>query len=203
MYNDEKLNLIYIARKAKESELIRKFFGAISFLGSDKNNILITPKDMDAFKLRPDDIIVINHKGDEVENINNRELTEYLDLHLMAYDVREENVDTVMHINPKEASQRADEEHRVVFLSDCINPDDHEDGDIALLIKDPISHRDYMLIKNNGVLVVGKGLFETLEKAKYIENISKIKMPKEKYAFDEKSNQEYESFIEKFKKEEY
>lgn len=184
MFNDEKLRLIYLGRESKDNDLSFDLFGSFSFLTEDKKHILITPKDIDAFSLRPEDIIVINRKGEDVENIKNHSITDDLNLHLTAYDVREENIDVVMHINPKEASQRADEGHRVVFLSDCINPKDNENGDISMLIQDPIAHRDYMLIKGHGVLVVGKGIFETLEKAKYIEEISKIKMPKEEYTFD-------------------
>lgn len=179
MYSEEKLKLIYLAREAESNYLTRDLFGTFSFLTDDKDKILITPKGIKSFELRPNDIIVIDRKGDEIENINNHIISEHVELHLTAYDVREDNVNVVMHINPENASLRADEGNRVVFLSDCINPADSETEDIAGLITDPIAHRDYMLIKNNGVLVIGDGIFETLEKAKYIENISKIKMPKE------------------------
>lgn len=179
MYNDEKLKLIYLSRESADYKLSRKGFGSFSFMLPEKNHILITPQGVDNFKLRPDHIIVIDRKGDEVENINNNRLPELIELHLVCYDVREESVDVVMHINPINASQRADEGHRIVFLSDCINPSDSDTGDIADLIKDPVAHRDYMLIKNNGVLVLGDGIFNTLDKAKYIEEIAKIKMPKE------------------------
>ena len=181
MYEDDKLKLIYLAREAEDYELSRDGFGSFSFLVSAKNNILIIPKDINRFDLRPDDIIVIDRSGEIIENLNNNKLPDDIDLHMVVYDEREDSIDVVMHINPKNASLRADESHRIIFLSDCINPADSETGDIAKLIRNPIKHRDYMLIKNNGILIVGEGVFESLEKAKYIEEIAKIKMPKDIY----------------------
>lgn len=179
MYILEKLKLIFLARETDNYELRREGFGSVSYLMPAKDHILIIPDNINSFKLRPDDIVVVDRTGNEIENLKNHKITDYLDLHLISYDVRDDSVDVVMHINPTNATVRADEGHRIVFLSDCINPSDSETGNIAQLIKEPVAHRDYMLIKNNGVLVLGNGIFETLDKAKYIEEIAKIKMPKE------------------------
>lgn len=179
MYNEDKLKLIYLARETEDYELVKPSFGSFSCLCAAKDHILIAPQGENRFSLRPDDIIIVDRSGREIENINGHKIPDDLDLHLVSYDVRDSSIDVVMHINPKNASLRADEGNRIIFLSDCINPQDSPDGDIAKLIEKPIVHRDYMLIKNNGVLIVGQGVFETLEKAKYIENIAKIKMPKD------------------------
>ena len=179
MYEDDKLKLIYLAREAEDYELSRDGFGSFSFLVSAKDNILMTPKDINRFDLRPDDIIVISRTGEEVENIKGNKWPADTEFHLVSYDERDDSIDTVMHINPPNASLRADESHRIIFLSDCIDPADSETGDIAQLIKNPIKHRDCMLIKGNGILIVGEGIFESLDKAKYIEEIAKIKMPKD------------------------
>ena len=173
------LKLIFLARESKDFELSRNRFGSFSCLTPERNNILVIPKGIDAFSLRPKDIIILDRKGEIIENENNNRLPDDMNLHLVCYDEREGSVDVVMHINPKNATMRADEGNRIIFLSDCIDPDDSETGDISTLIKIPIAHRDYMLIKNNGIIVVGEGIFETLEKAKYIEEIAKIKVPKE------------------------
>lgn len=179
LHEENKLKLIYLAREAEDYELTRNNFGSFSFLMPAKDNILITPADIKRFDLRPDDIIVLDRIGDTVENLKNNKIPKDLDLHLASYDEREGSIDVVMYINPRHATKRADEGNRIIFLSDCIDPADSPDDDVADLIRTPIHHRDYMLIKNGGVLVVGDGIFETLEKGKYIEEIAKIKMPKD------------------------
>ncbi len=179
LYEDDKLKLIYLAREAEDYELTRNKFGSFSFLVNEKHNILITPAGKNSFDLRPDDIIVMDRQAAIVENINDNTIPDDVDLHKVCYDEREDTIDVVMHINPVHASERANEGNRIIFLSDCIDPADSETGDIASLIKNPINHRDYMLIKNHGIIVVGEGVFETLEKGKYIEEIAKINMPKD------------------------
>lgn len=188
LYEEEKLRLIYLARETEDYSLESHEFGSCSVLVPTKNHILITPGKTKRFTLRTSDIIVLDRKGDVVENTNDNIIPNDVDFHIIAYEERDHDIDVIMHINPQNASVRADEGNRIIFLSDCIDPDQYEPEKLLEVFRNSVKHRDYLLIKHSGILIVGNGVFDTLDKARYIEEIAKIKMPKEENTILKKEN---------------
>lgn len=90
----ERRLIVEYGRKLVEYNLTRGTSGNLSMFNRDKNLIAISPSGMDYYKINPEDIVILDIKGNIVEGC--RKPSSEIELHRIFYE-RRKDIDAIIH----------------------------------------------------------------------------------------------------------
>lgn len=148
----------------------------------DRDRLIVTPTGRSKGFLEPQDLVVVNLRGEKLSGA--LEPTSEMAMHLFAYS-RREDVGAVVHAHPVNATGFA---VAGVPLAQCIlpevilslgsvplgayaTPSTHE---VASSIEEFIGEYNAMLLRNHGVLTLGRDIFEAYYRLETVEHFASI-----------------------------
>ncbi len=163
--------IVYTNRVCVESGLIRSSDGNIS-IRLDDDRFLVTPSGLYKRRLKPNQLLIVNHQGEIIKGQGGLKPSSELLMHLEAYR-RREDIGAVLHAHPPYSTALTiagipfptDIIPEVVLaLGDVPTAPYATPGtqDLALSIRDLIKAHNAILLSNHGSLTVGKTLEEAL-----------------------------------------
>ena len=158
--------------------------GNISARDPESGLIALTPSQVRYDIMEPEDIVIINLKGEVVEAKVSRKPTSEKETHRLIYE-RYNSVNAVIHTHSTYANVLATlyDEIPVVnnelayFIGGPVPVIDYvEPGtkDMAIAVVEGIKEIPAVVIRNHGPIVVGKDLSEALTRALVVEDAAKI-----------------------------
>ena len=174
--------IIQVTRIVAEQGLIRSSDGNTS-VRLDDERFLITPSGLYKMTMEPDDLIIIDWKGQMVKGRPGLHPTSETQMHLEAYRQRPD-VNAVLHAHPSYATALTIAEipfpvnlipEVLLTLGDVPTASYATPGteELALSISDLIREHDGVLLSHHGSLTVGKTLEEALIALERIEHTAR------------------------------
>ncbi len=184
LLNEKRRLVCEVAKEAHESGLCLHGAGNFSEIDRETGLIAITPSGVDRKSMTPEQIIIINLDGDVVESMENLHPSTEWQMHLNAYESRQD-ITSVVHTHSHYATAFAIAERpidSVVFealgyggktaLAKFAMAGSIE---LAESIVEPLKEADVALMCNHGVLIVGEcDVKGTLMKALYLEDVARL-----------------------------
>jgi len=147
-----------------------------------EDRILVTPTGMNKGMLSRSDLVVTNLKGERIGG--SREPTSEIKMHIRAYELRDD-IQAVVHAHPPYATGFA---VAGIALEECVLPEIIVSiGSVPLAeyatpateemprsIEEVVKHCDAFLLRNHGVMTVGRDLLEAYHKLEMVEHLAKI-----------------------------
>ncbi|MGQ9602904.1 MAG: class II aldolase/adducin family protein [bacterium] len=173
--------IISIGRRMYERGLIAATDGNLSVRIS-KTRLIVTPSGVCKGTLARGDLVVVDTDGRKVAG--RREPTSELKMHLRAYQVRND-IGAIAHAHPPYATAFAVAGEA---LDRCVLPEiivtigsvplagygTPSTEEVSSSIEQVVTRCDAFLLKNHGVMAVGKGLLEAYHKLEMVEHLAKI-----------------------------
>jgi len=185
---DHAKQLAFYSRIAEEKGLVNSLEGNLSVIDRETGNIYITPSHKMKLFLQPEQICVIDPKGEQIGETEKRS-SEFF-LHQAAYAARED-AGAVIHCHTPYltayAMQLRDFEtpedaflHMIYGNIRCLPYGEHGTHDIHRGIEEALDGRPVALLGGHGVVCVGKDMEDALGLLEGAENFAKIMMLKER-----------------------
>ncbi|MCX7910278.1 MAG: class II aldolase/adducin family protein [Endomicrobia bacterium] len=179
--NNVKKEILNICKYLVLKNYINIFDGNISYR-IDNNQVLITPKRKNKYTLSLDDLVILDYDGKKLYGKN--EPSGEWRLHLMIYKQRED-INAVIHTHPVFSTAISLVENNiskpilveiVPFLEKIkeIKCTSFYTEKLAESVKKYINKFDIFILKNHGLLTIGKTLDEALFLTEKIEYLAKI-----------------------------
>ena len=183
MLENLKERIVKVAKQAEKDGLCKYKSGNFSEKDKETGYIAITPSGVSRDVLVADDILIVDMQGNIIEHGRVTKPSSELPMHLKAYEVRPD-VDAIIHTHSHYATAfaiRGKEIQPMIFealvygvhtrVAEYAMPGTEALGES---IVKPLSEADVALMKNHGVLIVGNDIFETYNKAQYVEDVAEI-----------------------------
>ncbi len=173
--------ILEIGKRMYEKGLVVATDGNISVrLSADR--LLVTPSGMNKGMLTRGDLVVTNMKGERISG--RREPTSEIKMHIKAYEVRAD-IGAVVHAHPPYSTAFA---VAAIPLEECILPEiivsigsvpiaeyaTPSTEEMPRSIENVVKGCDGFLLRNHGVMTVGKNLLEAYHKLEMVEHLAKI-----------------------------
>ena len=180
-YKIQKEAVAYYMRRLYSQHLTTCSGGNISYKIND-DAILITPSQLDKARLQPEQIRIVNIKG---ENLTPElKLSIETPMHLKIYKKRPD-VKAVIHAHPalatsfsvmnKTVNSKLTGEARLILGNVLIAPYALMGSEkLADIVSDTLLKTDVALMQNHGVICVAKSLLMAFNKIEVLENAAKI-----------------------------
>jgi len=178
-----KERIVKVAKQADKDGLCKYKSGNFSEKDKETGYIAITPSGVSRDVLVAEDILIVDMEGNIIEHGRVKKPSSELPMHLRAYKERPD-IDSVIHTHSHYATAfaiRGKEIQPMIFealvygvhtrVAEYAMPGTPELGES---IVKPLSEADVALMKNHGVLIVGNDIFETYNKAQYVEDVAEI-----------------------------
>jgi len=173
--------VISIGKRMYERGLIAATDGNLSVKVS-KTRLLVTPSGVCKGMLLRGDLVIVDTAGKKIAG--RREPTSELKMHLKAYDLRDD-IGAVVHAHPPYATAFA---VAGIALDKCVLPEiivtigsvplagygTPSTEEVSRSIEQVVKMCDAFLLKNHGVMTVGKSLVEAYQKLEMVEHLAKI-----------------------------
>jgi L-fuculose-phosphate aldolase len=180
MNEKTKRELIHYSKLMVEQDLTLGTSGNLSARIEDV--VLITPSNVDYYLLKPDDIVVIDMKGEVIEGNRNPSIEKMM--HLGIYNKRKD-IGAVVHSHSKFASALAAHDCSIPpFLDEIVNflggeiktaeygmPGSNE---LARYTVESLEGKNAVLLSHHGALACGKDLKTAFENAMRVERAAEI-----------------------------
>lgn len=179
--NEFKKEIIDICRYLIEKNYIGVFDGNISYR-VDERKILITPKRKNKYKLVEDDLVVIDYNGKKLEGRN--EPSGEWQLHCMIYNIRKD-INAVIHTHPifSTAFSVAGVSFKIPILVETVSFLDKikeidcvpfYSKELVEIVKKYVNNFDIFLLRNHGLVSLGKNLDEAVFLTEKVEGLAKV-----------------------------
>lgn len=184
MFEEEKQQIVNMSLKLYNEKLIVGTWGNLSMRLKDKNGeelYLVTPSGMEYEHTKLEDLVIVNEQGDIVEGYRNP--TSELKMHVKIYKAINTNV--IIHTHSTYATACAVAGVAIpMMVEDMIQ---HIGGDIrvakyalpgtdelASYAVEALKERNGALLKNHGVIGIGKSIADAYKSCVLIEKSAKI-----------------------------
>jgi L-fuculose-phosphate aldolase len=178
--NNLKDEVAYYMRRLYERELTTTSGGNISVQGNGM--VYITPSQTDKGRMKGNEICVLNNEGEAIEP--KAKLSMETAMHLAIYAARPD-VKAIVHAHPPTATAfavaHAHIDTRITGESWAILGEpafaEYElmgTEELAKSVASATLSADVILLKNHGILAVGKTLLEAFDRVEVLENCAKI-----------------------------
>jgi L-fuculose-phosphate aldolase len=177
MYKKERELIVEYGKKLIENNLTRGTGGNISIFIRDEKHMAVTPSGIDYFKMKPEDIVVMDLAGNVVYG-NNKPSSEYL-MHKIFYE-RRQDINAVVHAHPTYSTTLACMNWELPAISylvpvsggnnvRCAKYATFGTDEIAENAFEAMKNRYAVLLANHGILTGAKDLPNAFSKAEEIE----------------------------------
>ena len=182
MYKKERKEILEVALKLVECNIIKLSAGNLSIINRDKNHIIVTPSGMDYKIMSVKDMVVVDFEKNILDGF--RKASVDLDALLYIYK-NMEKINSIIHTHqvyatcvgmfeeelPALTSPLANVIGKKVNVCPYAAPGEEE---IGKLVVSNIGDSRGIILKNHGVITVGEKIKDALYASVYLEDASKI-----------------------------
>lgn len=177
-----KREVAYYMKRLCRKDLTTSSGGNISFMVGNK--ILITPSGTDKSIMSSDDIVAVDSTGKITESEKGFAPSIEYKFHLMIYKIRKD-VSAVVHSHPVYASALAAssfeinnrllaESYAILGKIQYVPFDIMGTHELAENIRKAAAKADCIVMRNHGVITLGKDLFQAFDRMEVAENAAKL-----------------------------
>lgn len=183
MLEDLKRRVVEIARRAEKDGFCKCKSGNFSIKHKETGYILITPSAVSRELLEEKDIIVLNSKGQIIENLSKYKPSSETLMHIKAYETREDvygvchthaPFSTAFAVQNKEIEPVVLEALEYGIRVPVAKYARTGTKELADSIVEPLKISDACLLEKHGALTVGKNIEKAFLNMQYIEEVAKI-----------------------------
>jgi len=177
----ERRLIVEYGRKLVEYNLTRGTSGNLSMFNRDKNLIAISPSGMDYYKINPEDIVILDIKGNIVEGC--RKPSSEIELHRIFYE-RRKDIDAIIHTHTMYSTVLAclnlslPPVHYMLASAGmdvrCAEYATFGTKELAENAYKAMEGRKAVLLANHGLLTGGRDLKEAFSLAEEVEYVAEI-----------------------------
>lgn len=177
----EREEIVEYGKKLIETGLTKGTGGNLSIYNREEELMAISPSGIDYFQTRPEDVVVLNLKGEIVDG--DRKPSSELDMHRIFYEKRED-IDAIIHTHTKYATGLSSLRwtlpgvHYLLASAGkdvrCADYATFGTEELAENAFKAMEGRKAVLLANHGLLVGGKDLKEALSISEDVEYCSEI-----------------------------
>lgn len=178
---DERNQIIEYGKKLVTANLTKGTGGNLSICNREKNLMAISPSGIDYFKIEPEDVVILDLKGNRVDG--HREPSSEYEMHRIFYDNRED-IDAIIHTHTMYATTLAclnwslPPVHYMVALAGldvrCAKYATYGTKELAENAYEAMKDRYAVLLANHGLLAGAKDLANAFNITEEIEYCSEL-----------------------------
>lgn len=177
----ERLELIKYGRKLVEAGLTKGTGGNLSVIDRERGQIAITPSGIDFFEIKPEDIVIMDLDGNQVEG--KRTCSSEWEMHLLQYRTRQD-IDAVIHAHTMYATVisclhwKLPATHYMIAVAGpdvrCAEYATYGTHELAVNAAEAMQDRKAVLLANHGLLAGANDLLNAFNIIEEIEYCSEI-----------------------------
>ncbi len=181
LLKEEREEIVEYGKKLITSGLTKGTGGNLSIYNREKNLVAISPSGIDYFKVRPEDVVVVDLNGSIIEG--DKKPSSELDMHLIFYRKRDD-LDAIIHTHTVFATTIAclntslPAVHYMIALAGvdirCADYATYGSKKLAENAFEAMKDRNAVLLANHGLLVGAKDLANALNTTEEIEYVAEL-----------------------------